>query len=174
MTISTYLTSIAAAAMMIAAPVSATTIAWTAGSDFDQLSQSFAPETASKISFSGTVDYSAGFGPGPIAHSHGQNVTWTILLTVNGVDQTIYSQSLQDGNYANLVGLGTISFASGSVSKLTFDCVNCSGNTYHQFGGDTAFTLSGGVPEPETWAMMIAGFGMVGFAARRRSAAIAA
>ena len=28
--------------------------------------------------------------------------------------------------------------------------------------------LGGGVPEPATWAMMIAGFGMVGFALRRR------
>ena len=32
----------------------------------------------------------------------------------------------------------------------------------------------GAVPEPGTWAMLIAGFGMVGFAARRRRAAIAA
>lgn len=31
----------------------------------------------------------------------------------------------------------------------------------------------GRVPEPATWAMMIAGFGLVGFAARRRTAAIA-
>lgn len=33
---------------------------------------------------------------------------------------------------------------------------------------------AGGVPEPATWAMMIAGFGLVGFAARRRSQALAA
>ncbi|MFZ4382319.1 MAG: PEPxxWA-CTERM sorting domain-containing protein, partial [Sandarakinorhabdus sp.] len=30
------------------------------------------------------------------------------------------------------------------------------------------------VPEPATWAMLIVGFGMVGFAARRRKAAVAA
>ncbi len=30
------------------------------------------------------------------------------------------------------------------------------------------------VPEPASWAMMVAGFGLVGFAARRRSAAVAA
>ena len=34
------------------------------------------------------------------------------------------------------------------------------------------FTAQGGVPEPATWAMMIMGFGMVGFAARRRTTAI--
>lgn len=35
-------------------------------------------------------------------------------------------------------------------------------------------TSSVAVPEPGTWAMLIAGFGMVGFAARRRKAAVAA
>ena len=35
-------------------------------------------------------------------------------------------------------------------------------------------TFTGGVPEAATWAMMIAGFGMVGFAARRRSGVVAA
>jgi hypothetical protein len=33
---------------------------------------------------------------------------------------------------------------------------------------------SGGVPEPATWAMMIMGFGLVGFAARRRGIAATA
>jgi hypothetical protein len=28
-------------------------------------------------------------------------------------------------------------------------------------------TIVGGVPEPTTWAMLILGFGLVGFAARR-------
>jgi len=37
--------------------------------------------------------------------------------------------------------------------------------------GPTPFTL---VPEPATWAMMIAGFGLVGFAARRRATRVAA
>ena len=55
-------------------------------------------------------------------------------------------------------------------------------------GGGTAiasFTLSGGyliiagvdggtVPEPATWALMVAGFGLVGMAVRRRAAAVAA
>jgi hypothetical protein len=42
-------------------------------------------------------------------------------------------------------------------------------------GGQLAFIRSGTVPEAATWAMMIAGFGLVGIAARRRrSAAVAA
>ena len=35
-------------------------------------------------------------------------------------------------------------------------------------------SLNAAVPEAATWAMMIAGFGMIGFAARRRAAALAA
>lgn len=35
------------------------------------------------------------------------------------------------------------------------------------------YTSIGGVPEPMTWAMLIAGFGMVGVAARRRAAVAA-
>ncbi len=52
-------------------------------------------------------------------------------------------------------------------------------------GGDVSFmgtlgqgyridTITGSVPEPATWAMMIVGFGMVGVAARRRTTAISA
>jgi hypothetical protein len=36
------------------------------------------------------------------------------------------------------------------------------------------FTTRGGVPEPATWAMMILGFGLVGFAARRRTTVVTA
>jgi len=34
-------------------------------------------------------------------------------------------------------------------------------------------TVTGAVPEPATWAMMIAGFGLVGGAMRRRSTKVA-
>jgi hypothetical protein len=42
---------------------------------------------------------------------------------------------------------------------------------------DFVFTnvgVSNAVPEPAVWAMMIAGFGLVGYAARRRTTAVAA
>ena len=34
--------------------------------------------------------------------------------------------------------------------------------------GDNIRVITAGIPEPASWAMPIAGFGMVGFAARRR------
>ena len=42
--------------------------------------------------------------------------------------------------------------------------------TLHNQGG----TVIPGVPEPATWAMLIAGFGLVGAAARRRRPIVAA
>ena len=52
-----------------------------------------------------------------------------------------------------------------------YDFVNNSpdGNesiNWNPIGG--AATRAGGVPEPSTWAMMLAGFGLLGFAALRR------
>ncbi len=48
------------------------------------------------------------------------------------------------------------------------------GGTDESWGIDnfalSAITADGGVPEPATWAMLIAGFGLVGAAARRRTA----
>ncbi|WP_448579015.1 PEPxxWA-CTERM sorting domain-containing protein [Thermaurantiacus sp.] len=37
-----------------------------------------------------------------------------------------------------------------------------------------AISLTGAIPEPSTWAMLIAGFGLVGWAARQRKAAVSA
>jgi hypothetical protein len=41
------------------------------------------------------------------------------------------------------------------------------------FSGDGTLTVTNAVPEPASWAMMIAGFGLVGAAMRRRAAAVA-
>lgn len=60
----------------------------------------------------------------------------------------------------------TAAFLSGSAIGVNF-----SGKAYIDGG---AVTISGGVPEASAWTMLIAGFGMIGFTARRRRAAVAA
>lgn len=56
----------------------------------------------------------------------------------------------------------SVSFA-GVANQIVFDDIT--------FGSDRPGPGPGGVPEPATWAMLIAGFGMVGAAVRRRKAA---
>jgi hypothetical protein len=56
-----------------------------------------------------------------------------------------------------------------NTSKLTIDIVSGSYTTVS--GHDYSSTVAAGaVPEPATWAMMIAGYGLLGAAARRRRA----
>jgi hypothetical protein len=64
-------------------------------------------------------------------------------------------------NIYNLNGLG-------NFKGLTFfDNNDSSGVRYQNFSYNSV--VGGGVPEPAAWAMMLAGFGMVGAAMRRRS-----
>ena len=53
-----------------------------------------------------------------------------------------------------------IFFGERSFSAPIFD--------FSTDGGQAIFAYNGGVPEPATWAMMIAGFGLAGAATRRR------
>ena len=59
----------------------------------------------------------------------------------------------------------------------TFNITNkkgvAQGLSHLAFLGSDGFDPGGGaVPEPATWAMLLSGFGLVGFAARRRRAAL--
>ncbi len=166
----------AVAALVSAAPAAATTFTWDQGGDGDVWSQPVAATTANFVQFFGE-DTSYGEGlTGPMAHSHGQDLNWTITATIDGTEQVIFTQFLTNNAHFAIRDLGKIFFTQGSVTSIGFGCDNCSGNTYHQFS-DTSFTLDvgvPGVPEPATWALMIGGFGMVGAAARRRRTVVAA
>ncbi len=74
--------------------------------------------------------------------------------------------------------------ASGTAGFVTFAGLNLTGNTHTvqflQNNGRWVFvseveflgSLVGNVPEPETWAMLIGGFALLGAASRRRKTAI--
>ena len=101
------------------------------------------------------------------------------VFTLGSVDVGSYSASslaitgYRNGNVTNVINVAlgssfaTVSGAAlGTVDRIVFDGI----------GGDGGFvldnlTLSAGaaVPEPATWAMMIAGFGLAGVATRRRT-----
>lgn len=65
---------------------------------------------------------------------------------------------------ANQTADGVYSVNSIFDGNATSGFANTAG-TITQFTGTA---LAGAVPEPATWALMLAGFGMIGFAARRR------
>ncbi len=71
----------------------------------------------------------------------------------------ISGDPLESRGLANLaVGMGTF--------VVTLE--GTPGTTTGSFGGSVAFQAAPAVPEPATWAMMLIGFGAVGFSMRRR------
>ena len=94
----------------------------------------------------------------------------------NGVDAILYAGSalvgiktqpansfgnVQSFSYDNVqLGVGeSLYLGIDSRSELSFDITEL---------GARISLVSAAVPEPATWAMMILGFGLIGFAARRR------
>ncbi len=66
----------------------------------------------------------------------------------------------------------TAIITAGNYTQISyagpFSYVELAPVTAYWVADDLSFTLSGGVPEPATWAMMLLGFGMIGAAQRRR------
>jgi len=92
-------------------------------------------------------------------------------ITLNGVTITGSGGSFTSWNNFSSAG-GT--FVAG-VNRLTFTVRNFASGSGNPTGlrVEVAGT-AGAIPEAATWTMMVAGFGMIGFAARRRVRTIAA
>ncbi len=87
----------------------------------------------------------------------------TVIASITG-----FTSLTPFGTNANL-------FVPG-VNRLDFTMTNVDGPDAFQVAGltVTAGESMGVVPEPAAWALMVTGFGLVGFAARRRSAVVTA
>lgn len=109
-----------------------------------------------------------------------------------------YSISTVDSNVANINHKAWVSvwFASQFGDCAGYPCgrqvaenaATSTGGLYQNVGDESAYVrdwavgpqfvnyafLNGAVPEPASWAMLIAGFGLVGAAARRRRVTVAA
>ena len=84
-------------------------------------------------------------------------------LTLSNVMFAGQSVSSIDGG-ATFTLFGVTLGAGGSPYGVSFDTTNSSGVT-QTFNGNIHFTA---VPEPATWAMMLLGFGAIGFSMRSR------
>ncbi|GGE16275.1 hypothetical protein GCM10011529_23330 [Polymorphobacter glacialis] len=101
----------------------------------------------------------------------GINGTGNLLGTLNLLAQyTDGCTGDPSGTFCNFSAIG-IDFA-GTARSINF------GGTANQTGFDDitfgSATPGGGVPEPASWAMLIAGFGLTGAAMRRRRTAVVA
>jgi PEP-CTERM motif len=105
------------------------------------------------------------------------NVPTGGFRVISAIDPTVLmTQSLTSGLSVFNAGPVQISFdASALLATMPIDVLFGNGVITNN-GSLAMFTLEyeSVIPEPATWALMIVGFGMVGVAARRRKAAVAA
>ncbi len=87
--------------------------------------------------------------------------------TLNGIPLDIVPGTL--GGYNFITVLTNVDIFSSGVNTLVLSGTSGANATY---SGLVNFTVAP-VPEPTTWAMMIAGIGIVGFAMRRRANRVA-
>lgn len=83
------------------------------------------------------------------------------ITTLTGVNSLTLSPF--DGNFTSLDNVDLSAYLDVTGLLITTD--DGAGVAYDNF----SFDLAGAVPEPSTWAMLIAGFGLVGVSARRRN-----
>jgi hypothetical protein len=136
----------------------------------------------------GTTDYGASFAAGNMGNTFADKFTFS-TIGVNFVDSLVSSISrtatvgLDITGFAlydsanTLVSNGTM-LGSGSIDLWSLSANNLAqGNYYVQVSGSLVSATSGSfganlnvtpVPEPETYGMMLAGLGVLGFLARRR------
>ena len=109
----------------------------------------------------------------------------TVTVTYTGPLQSTASQTTCGTSWWGsgtpvLNGAGTGFFGSGEVHGIirlpgTFTSITFidTSENWHGFTAGIADVAGPVIPEPATWAMLVAGFGMVGASIRRRNAATA-
>ncbi len=130
--------------------------------------QTFTVTFASLVGGAG-VDVIDWFGADGVTNSltlsayTGAGGTGTLLGTITGFNQNYQNNNVYFfGLTSSAVDIGSIVFT------------RISDNTGDTLGLDNIVSSGGTVPEPVTWGLMIAGFGMVGLKARRARQSLAA
>ena len=101
------------------------------------------------------------------------NLNWNSSIDLGVVADGKYYFTISNSPYAP-VCMGNIASCNFSQGFDMYQPVAGNwddfrpGNHNVGYGGDWSVTVTGVVPEPETWAMLLAGLGMVGAVARRR------
>jgi hypothetical protein len=116
------------------------------------------------------------------------NFTTSTFGTLSLIVSTIATSAVNDTDFTNVFLTGTgllgnvaVPQTSGDPSEVrslaglnvgpgsfTLTVQGTPGTQNGSFGGTLAFAAASAVPEPSTWAMMLIGFGAVGYSMRRR------
>ena len=105
------------------------------------------------------ADFEISFGP-------------NALYDINSITAVLYNGSNGSGTWiSNLAGSGTnaVNDSFGGLLASNNYSILVSGTPIGENGGIYAYAFTAAVPEAETYAMMLAGLGLVGFMARRRT-----
>ena len=136
----------------------------TIGSPFDEITLNSVTGTATTPGtyLVNTVDFTVGLNSND---SHISTGTFTNTATIDGspVSYTVpYTISISSAD--------TITIGGNTVTidgfRVFFNPLTLASDGTFVASGDLTATVS--VPEPTTWAMMVAGFGLVGLGVRRR------
>ncbi len=140
-------------------------------------------DTPITLNGSGTVDI--------VASAYANNRAGVLTTTLYGLDAATDSLLRStNANAGTYVGVGPLGFSFSVGDRVAFDISGLTSNAFFSIGdnfysvnlatgagsfiggvgveGLTGLT-AGAVPEPASWAMLIAGFGLVGGAMRRRT-----
>ncbi len=99
----------------------------------------------------------------------------SVLLSLGNLTPVTYTYSLANSRTNMNWQTQTYVFeAVGTSALLTFESLTAGSFGVALDNVAIRQTFATQVPEPESWMLMVAGFGMVGFAARRRKTAVAA
>lgn len=130
--------------------------------------------TAAPVAFSDSFLFTIGpVGGGLIGTGSGSITTSSSVLfsttdldltsvIVNGVALTITRTA---GGLLEGAGTSNVNIFSGQLNNITITGVS---RGFGSYGGNLTFIPAAAVPEPGTWAMMLVGFGAIGFSMRRR------
>jgi hypothetical protein len=136
--------------------------------------------------------YSAGtIGPGTYTNSFsapssnqagGENLDHFLFTLASTADITVFGQDFADGYVLGRMDLitGGPAFSFIATGTPSFNILGLAAGNYqinfkNESGNLATGSFTGGVtvaavPEPETYAMLLAGLGLIGFSARRRQA----
>ncbi len=131
-----------------------------------------------------SLNNSTNFGAGTDGYPTGQLISVAFASAASGVSFTFnnygdnsFSPStytafdasnavVSTGSLATVNGFSLVNVAGSGIKSL--EITNGSGGGGNWIYGVGELSYTAGVPEPAAWALMIAGFGLVGGAARRR------